>query len=302
MRVNTYPWEVLMTVVEQGSFLKAARALHLSTSAVSHMVSKLEEECGYSLLIRSRSSVALTVNGQLLLPYVQNLLKTGDALEQELRSLKESSSGMVRIAASNTATKLWLPDILLRFRKKHPNVKVVVMQSGDLSIREWIEQGEVDLAISKSVLGDVNLRNYPSFIPLHRTQMVCIAPRDYVPERGDQLSSADFQKMPVILQLEGYDTEAMEFLRRNGVEADSDFRIETDGTCHTLVERGFGLCVTSALAAQCNPSDTRLYPLEPPISITIGLLTVYPDFISPAAQALRKEILGYMMDEGWMNV
>ncbi len=302
MRVNTYPWEVLMTVVEQGSFLKAARALHLSTSAVSHMVSKLEEECGYSLLIRSRSSVALTVNGQLLLPYVQNLLKTGDALEQELRSLKESSSGMVRIAASNTATKLWLPDILLRFRKKHPNVKVVVMQSGDLSIREWIEQGEVDLAISKSVLGDVNLRNYPSFIPLHRTQMVCIAPRDYVPERGDQLSSADFQKMPVILQLEGYDTEAMEFLRRNGVEADSDFRIETDGTCHTLVERGFGLCVTSALAAQCNPSDTRLYPLEPPISITIGLLTVYPDFISPAAQSLRKEILGYMMDEGWMNV
>ena len=302
MRVNTYPWEVLMTVVEQGSFLKAARALHLSTSAVSHMVSKLEEECGYSLLIRSRSSVALTVNGQLLLPYVQNLLKTGDALEQELRSLKESSSGMVRIAASNTATKLWLPDILLRFRKKHPNVKVVVMQSGDLSIREWIEQGEVDLAISKSVLGDVNLRNYPSFIPLHRTQMVCIAPRDYVPERGDRLSSADFQKMPVILQLEGYDTEAMEFLRRNGVEADSDFRIETDGTCHTLVERGFGLCVTSALAAQCNPSDTRLYPLEPPISITIGLLTVYPDFISPAAQSLRKEILGYMMDEGWMNV
>lgn len=300
--MNTYPWEVLMAVVDQGSFLKAARSLHLSTSAVSHMISKLEDECGYPLLIRSRSSVELTVNGKLLLPYVQNLLKTGDALEQELRSLKESSTGVVRIAASNTATKLWLPDILLRFREKYPNVKVVVMQSGDMSIREWIEQGEVDLALSKSVLGDVNLRSYSSFIPLHRTRMVCMAPRDYVPVNGTDISSADFRKMPVILQLEGYDTEAMDFLRQNGIEADSDFRIETDGTCHTLVERGFGFCVTSALAAQCNPSDTRLYPLEPPISITIGLLTVYPDFISPAAKALRKEILDYMMDEGWMNV
>lgn len=300
--MNTYPWEVLMTVVDQRSFQKAAKVLHLSTSAVSHMVSKLEDECGYPLLLRSRGSVELTVNGKLLLPYIQNLLKTSDALEQEQRSLRETSSGVVRIAASNTATKLWLPDILLRFRKKHPHIKVVVMQSGDMSIREWIEQGEVDLAISKSVLGDVSLQQYDSFIPLHRTTMVCMTPRDYVPVNGQNITSADFRNTPVILQLEGYDTEAMNYLRRSGVEADSDFRIETDGTCHTLVERGFGFCVTSALAAQCNPSDTRLYPLTPPISITIGLLTVYPDFISPAAKALRKEILDYMMDEGLMNL
>ncbi len=300
--MNTYPWQVLMTVIDNKSFIKAAKALHLTTSAVSHMVSKLEEECGYPLLIRNRNSIELTVNGRILLPYIQNFLKTGDALEQEQRSLKETNSGIVRIAASNTATKLWLPDILIRFRKKYPHIKVVIMQSGDMSIKEWIENGEVDLAVSKSVLGETSLQQFESFIPLHKTQMVCMTPKDYTPINGSYISSEDFKEMPVILQLEGYDTEALEFLKQNGVTADSDFRIETDSTCHTLVERGFGFCVTSELAAQCNPSDTRLYPLTPPISITIGLLTVYPSFISPAARALRKEILGYMIDEGWMNV
>lgn len=57
--VSLYSWQVFVTVAEEKSFMKAARVLNVSQSAVSHIIAKLEEEQGYALFLRNRSNVEL---------------------------------------------------------------------------------------------------------------------------------------------------------------------------------------------------------------------------------------------------
>ena len=57
-------YEIFQTIIEQGSFVKAASILHLTPSAVSHSISSLESEVGFPLFIRNKNGVKLTNYGE----------------------------------------------------------------------------------------------------------------------------------------------------------------------------------------------------------------------------------------------
>ena len=263
--MSIYQWQIFMTVAEQKSFVRAAKLLNLSPSAVSHMIAKMEAEYGYTLFIRARNSVELTTNGNVLLPYIRNLLQCNDSLSQKISSLQSATSGVVRVAAFNSVTLNWMPEILRKFKTDFPNIKVTIYQSGDLAIKKWIDSGAVDLAFISTGLMDS-----ASLLLLHKTPLVCVTPKSFVPLNGH-------------LPLE------------------SDYRIEVDATCHAYVESGFGFFITPKMAI-INSENVAIYPLIPTIYRTVGLATVYPEYISPAAKLLRKYIFQFVSDSGLMNV
>lgn len=287
-KMTIYQWNVFLAVAEQKSFVRAAQALNVTQSAVSHIISKMEEEYGYPFFIRNKNKVELTSSGRIMMPYVRKLLACSDSLEQTVSGLKNVSRGEVKIAAFNSATALWLPQILKRFREKYADIRVIVIQSGDLRIRKMVEAGEVDLAFLPK-----NMADHDRFIPLHITPMVCLTPRDFVPRNGESVTPEDFKELPLILQSEGYDTEMKQYIEDNQLSVQSDYRMEVDDTCHAFVEQGLGCCIASLMTARCNPRDVRIWPLLPRYDRTIGLVTVYPDYISPASELLKEEILSY---------
>ena len=231
------------------------------------------------------------------MPYIRNLIQCDDTLNQEILSLKNNNSGVVRIAAFNSITQIWIPPILKEFQKNYPDIKVIVRQSGDLKIKKWIERGEIDLAlITSGVIKD------DSFFPLHKTPLVCMTPKDYSPINGQTITTEDLKNVPIILQSEGYDTEPFKFLVDNGLSTESNFRIESDDACRALVEHGFGFCITPQTVTLCNYQNVNIYPLTPVAYRTIGLVTVYPKYISPAAKLLRQQILQFISDSDLMNV
>ena len=69
-------YQVFKAVVEQESFQKAAEVLNLTPSAVSHAVSSMEKELGFSLFTRNKAGVSLTNYGERLLPYINAVLNT----------------------------------------------------------------------------------------------------------------------------------------------------------------------------------------------------------------------------------
>ena len=77
-------YRIFHTVTEQGSFARAAQALHLTPSAISHAVSSMEEACGFSLFVRGKSGVSLTRNGEALYTAIRQVLaaKFGAAAEE----------------------------------------------------------------------------------------------------------------------------------------------------------------------------------------------------------------------------
>ena len=77
MTLLTY--QVFKTIAEAGSFQKAADRLGLTPSAISHTISSMENELGFSVLTRSKSGVSLTNYGEKLLPYVNGVLNSDAA-------------------------------------------------------------------------------------------------------------------------------------------------------------------------------------------------------------------------------
>jgi len=297
--MNIYPWYIFSTVAEEKSFIKAAAILNISQSAVSHAIAKLESECGYPLFIRNRNSITLTANGQSLIPFVRALLNCDNSLSQEITKLKNIQSGEVKIAAFHSATMLWLPEIIREFREKYPEVKVRVRQSGDSNIVTMIKTGAVDLAIISSDAIDKDI----SFLPLHRTPLVAVTPKGYRPLNGESITKEDFQANDFVQPYEGYDTEAVKYLNRLGLDEEPCFRIEDDDTLFAFVEQGFGLSIMPLMAAQCSANrHFDVWPLPPPSVRTVGLVTVYAEYISPAAVLFREQILHYMTKHGLINL
>lgn len=194
--MSLYSWNVIATVAEHHSISQAANILNLTPSAVSHMVKKVEDGVGYALFIRERNHFELTSSGKALLPYIQNYLKSGNALVEEALRLKNSVTGSVHIAAYNNVIRDWLPSILQQFHQKYPNIKVSIRQANDMQIKHWMESGEIDLAIVFN-----SYYNAASFIPLHRTPMVCFTPKDYAPRNGVSMTSEDPGTCPLFCGL-----------------------------------------------------------------------------------------------------
>ena len=238
----------------------------------------------------------MTDNGKALLPYIQNYLKVGSALQEEAQRLKDSVEGTVHIAAYNHVIRNWLPAILKRFHEKYPNIKISIRQSNDVQIKQWLSSGEIDVAIVFN-----SYFNAPSFIPLHRTPVVCFTPGDYIPRDGVCMTAQDLRDLPVILRAEDFDQETNAILSDAGIPLDSVFRIDNDESCYEFICQGFGFRITAAITY---PQDDRIrrYPLENAPYRTIGLITAFPQHISPAVNLFRKETISFFVDSNLMNV
>lgn len=289
-------WNIIVTVAEHRSISQAANVLNLTSSAVSHTVKKMEEDIGYPIFVRERNRFELTDNGKALLPYIQNYLKSSRALQEEALRLKNSTEGTVCIASYNNVIKYWLPYILKPFHEKYPNVKVIIRQSNDIGIKEWMEHGEIDLALVFN-----SYYNSQSFIPLHKTPVVCFTPKDYVPRNGVYMTAEDLRDMPIILRANDFDYATNKVLSTAGIPFDSAFRIDTDESCYEYIRHGFGLRITSSITY---PPDNQInmYPLEDEFTRTIGLITVFPQYISPSVNLFRKEILAFFSDNNLLNI
>ena len=73
-------YQVFKSVADQGSFRRAADILGLTPSAVSHAISSMETELGFTILNRSKNGVTLTSYGERLLPYVNGVLNSDESL------------------------------------------------------------------------------------------------------------------------------------------------------------------------------------------------------------------------------
>ena len=135
----------LMSAVENGSFKAAAESLGCTQSAVSHMISSLEEELGFRLLRRGRSAVRLTDEGERLLGAARSLLSAEEQLRQTAASIRGLDQGTVRIGAFTSVAVHWLPPVLKEFQRDYPNVEFKLLNGDYHDVNEWLSDGSVDI-------------------------------------------------------------------------------------------------------------------------------------------------------------
>lgn len=113
-----------LRLAQELHFGRAAAGLNLSAPALSQHIKSLEKDLRVQLFDRDRRGVQLTEAGLTFLPHAQRLLRTADSAIDEMRSLAQGTSGIIRIGLFvNNAAELTVP-ILQRFRTTFPNVQV----------------------------------------------------------------------------------------------------------------------------------------------------------------------------------
>lgn len=119
-----WEYQVFCAVAERQSFVLAARALGASPSAVTRSVQALERQVGAQLLLRSKSSVALTPQGESYFEYARELLRLESQAREALHDAQQGDQGRLRFSAPDLLGVTLLPAVLRRYAAQHPGVTV----------------------------------------------------------------------------------------------------------------------------------------------------------------------------------
>lgn len=128
-----------------GSFKRAAAAVHLVQSSVSAQMRALEEELGAPLFERRPRKVLLTATGESLLPYAERIVGLA---EEAVGSLGASARpcGRLTICSSESLAGHRLPEVLQRFRREHPQVRLILKPASYAEIKNYLTEDRADLA------------------------------------------------------------------------------------------------------------------------------------------------------------
>jgi DNA-binding transcriptional LysR family regulator len=146
--------QTYVTVVEAGSFSRAARTLQLGQPAVSKSVAQLEERLGTRLLLRSPRGLTPTDAGQRFYEHAKRALDEADEADLAARSTSSSLTGRLRVSAAVTFARLHVMPSLKTFMDAHPELDIdVELDDRDIDL---LEEG-MDVALRMGDLGDSNM-------------------------------------------------------------------------------------------------------------------------------------------------
>jgi DNA-binding transcriptional LysR family regulator len=274
IKMSLAKYEVFNTVVELGNLTKAAEALNLTQSAVSYSIANLESEFGFPLLIRSRSGITLTSNGQRILKYVRTILHWDEKLKQEAASINGLEVGTVRIGAFTSVCIQWLPECMKHFKQEHPFIEIKIFQGSYQDIETWIANGVIDF-------GFITLPTIEYFetIPLKKDRILCIFPNDHPFGNQDKIRIEQLENESFITN---HDIQRL--LKETGVTLKNSFEIIDDHAIIAMVENELGVSIMPELVLQRISHKLRVLSLEPEQHRMIGIATRSLKELSPAAK------------------
>ncbi len=140
--------KLFLHLAESLHFSRTGRACHISPSALSRQIQRMEAEVGARLLERDNRSVDLTPAGRLFRDYAKTALEQWQALLDALAADQKVLKGEISFFCSVTASLTILPELLSTFKTAHPQVHIR-LQTGDAgnAIRKVIG-GEADIAVA----------------------------------------------------------------------------------------------------------------------------------------------------------
>ncbi|MFO1034816.1 MAG: LysR substrate-binding domain-containing protein [Hyphomicrobiales bacterium] len=137
--------KTFLAIADAGSFTRAAEDVNKTQSAVSMQMKRLEESLGRSLFLREGRGNRLTEEGERFIGLARRMVGLNDEIVSSYAS--PALSGTVRFGTPDDYADLFLPEVLARFARSHPQVTVDVECFPSVNLKEKIKGGQLDLAL-----------------------------------------------------------------------------------------------------------------------------------------------------------
>lgn len=165
--------ETLRTIVNHGTFSRAADELFLTQPAVSQRVKHLEQALGVEVFARNGNGrgFTLTLEGERVLRFANEVLGSLHSLESELRLESEVRDHTISIACGPFIARYILPRVVAVARSRMPSLRVRNIQAGMHDLNEVVRRGDTEFAVHSHAYVDPALATVPFF----QDQVVMVA-------------------------------------------------------------------------------------------------------------------------------
>lgn len=287
--MNIKKYEAFIRAIEKGSLSKAAEELGYTQSGISHMMHSLEDEVGFSLLVRTSSGIAPNTEAKQLLPIIRQLLNTNESLEQHIAKIKGADVGRIRVAAFSSVAIYWLPSIISSFQKDYPDVEIEIIEGGANKIDTMMENREVDLCIYTGG----GTRGF-EWIPLCRDRLLGVFPEEHPLAKLDTVPIHAFQKEQFIMPMKGYDYEVHHILDQLDNYPNIRFSACNDYAIISMVTERLGVSILPELILRNYQNHTITKRLDPPQYRTVGMGVPELRAVSPVTHNFMRYVSRYV--------
>lgn len=263
--LNLERLRVLDALARHGSVSGAAEGLHVTTSAVSQQMAKLEREAGQQLLAKQGRGVRLTDAGRLLAEHAARILSQVELAQSDLEAQRGQVVGELRLSAFPTAARGLFPGALAALRAEHPQLRVRSQElEPEVAVAEVI-RGDLDLAVV------LDWYNKPMPMPEGLVKASILddpadvaMPADHPLAGREEVGLEDFADDEWITWGQGeFCHEWLMFtLRAKGVEPQVGHRAAETHTQLGLVAAGLGVCVAPLLGRDPMPEGVVTVPVR----------------------------------------
>ena len=281
-------YKVFLNIAERGSYSRVCEEFGYTQSGISRMMSSMENEIGFPLIIRNNKGISLTDEGQRLIPLIRNIVRDNELIEDELAAIRGLETGRVRIGSFPTTAYAWIPDILKGFHEKFPGIQVEVIEDNNINLLEnWLIQGYVDLGVFSR-----QEDHHFDWLSLRKDPFVALLPEGHPLADREVVPVNELVKEKVVLfkAHDGDDPDTYGWMGHVDHDWEPVFTTNSDFTTIRVVEEnGFVTVLPKLMAEHAVKNYNVVYrPMDIDEAREIGIAVRSKNRLSPAVEKFIK--------------
>jgi DNA-binding transcriptional LysR family regulator len=269
---------------DMGSFRAAAEALHISPSALSRRVEKLESSLGVRLFERTTRKMELTVVGRSFIQKARNVLAETDSALLDTEDLAKRLTGVVTIACVPSAVSFFLPEAIAQYHRSYPRIRVRLIDEASSEVFLAVVRSEADFGLTYVGTQEPDIE----FTPIMQDPFILACPRDHALAGRASVTWSDLVGFDYLVLARGSGNRTLIDNALSGVANPPQWHCEVRHVpaLVSLIEAGLGIGVVPRLSM---PPDARrsivsIPLIEPSISRTLGVIRRRGRALPAAAQ------------------
>lgn len=282
--------QAFVVIAELGGFNKAAEALHITQTALTRRVQKLEAYLGLKLLDRTTRRVEVTVVGRDFLPQARAIVHEMTSAVNRLKDMSQHAKGNFTLACVPSMAAHMLPHLIRRYADVCPGNRIRLLDAASVEVREAVRNHQAEIGIA------VNGEAHADLIEtaLFDDPLVFICRDTHPLQSKDTVSWSDMRDAELIVVSNFMATRVfMDYqLAKHGIRLNGNYEVQHHATAINLVAAGVGCAIlpSSTLEEGDRPYVRKIPLTAPVVKRKVALLRHKNTSLSPAAQAFLELI------------
>lgn len=287
INLSTRDMRAFLAVARNLSFSQAAQQMHLSQSALSSLIGRLEESFGTRLFDRTTRAVALSAAGAVLAAHAEQVLADLEHTVSAVRDVATLRKGSVAVAALPSLAARIVPELFRSFSAQYPDIRLSLFDTLSAPAFELVREGRVDFALTAANPAHSDL----DYVALTSDHFVLLAAEHHALGKvKTSVRFTDTLAWPHISM--SHPTSVRQYVDalalESGISFQPTYEVNHLATIRAMVLAQLGVAALPSMAADVILGDGIVSrPLvDPVMARSIGLVKRREGSLSPAAQTM----------------